>query len=98
MWNTSLQLFDLNYKFELVGASLLALAKSIYYCTLANRKVFLRQITAGWKHNSARLDKWLEILAVEGLNRKNGDLNFRESSEEEDQSVNQAACVKPESE
>ena len=31
MWNTSLQLFDLNYKFQLVGASLLALAKSIYY-------------------------------------------------------------------
>ena len=31
LWNTSLQLFDLNYKFELVGASLLALAKSIYY-------------------------------------------------------------------
>ena len=24
-------LFDLNYKFELIGASLLALAKSIYY-------------------------------------------------------------------
>ena len=31
LWNTSL-LFDLNYKFELIGASLLALAKSIYYC------------------------------------------------------------------
>ena len=31
LWNTNLQLFDLNYKFELVGASLLALAKSIYY-------------------------------------------------------------------
>ena len=31
LWNTSLKLFDLNYKFELVGASLLALAKSIYY-------------------------------------------------------------------
>ena len=30
MWNTSL-LFDLNHKFELIGASLLALAKSIYY-------------------------------------------------------------------
>ena len=29
LWNTSL-LFDLNYKFELMGASLLALAKSIY--------------------------------------------------------------------
>ena len=37
MWNTSLQLFDLNYKFELVGASLLALAKSIdYICWYAN--------------------------------------------------------------
>ena len=24
-------LFDLNYKFELIGASLLAMAKSIYY-------------------------------------------------------------------
>ena len=24
-------LFDLNYKFELIGASLLALAKSVYY-------------------------------------------------------------------
>ena len=31
LWNTSL-LFDLNDKFELIGASLLALAKSIYYC------------------------------------------------------------------
>ena len=30
LWNTSL-LFDLNYKFELIGASLLALAKSIYH-------------------------------------------------------------------
>ena len=30
LWNTSL-LFDLNYKFELIGASLLALAKPIYY-------------------------------------------------------------------
>ena len=30
LWNTSL-LFDLNYKFELIGASLLDLAKSIYY-------------------------------------------------------------------
>ena len=32
---------------------------------LANRKVFLRQITAGGKHNSARLDNWLEILTME---------------------------------
>ena len=30
LWNTSL-LFDLKYKFELIGASLLALAKSLYY-------------------------------------------------------------------
>ena len=40
------------------------------YCTLANRKVFLRQITEGCKHNSAQLDKWLEILAVESLTPK----------------------------
>ena len=33
LWNTSL-LFDLNHKFELIGASLLALAKSIYYFDL----------------------------------------------------------------
>ena len=43
---------------------------SSVYCTLANRKVFLRQITAGCKHNSAQLDKWLEILAVEVLTAK----------------------------
>ena len=30
LWKTIL-LFYLNYKFELIGASLLALAKSIYY-------------------------------------------------------------------
>ena len=40
------------------------------YCTLVNPKVFLGQITAGCKHNTARLDKWLEILAVEGLAQK----------------------------
>ena len=36
---------------------------------LANRKVCLRQTTAlaGCKHNSARFDRWLEILAVEDL-------------------------------
>ena len=33
LWNTSL-LFDLNYKFELIGASLLALAKSILHFVL----------------------------------------------------------------
>ena len=43
---------------------------SSVYCTLANRKVFLRQITADFKHNSAQLDKWLEIFAVEGLTPK----------------------------
>ena len=32
LWKTSL-LFYLKYKFELIGASLLALAKSIYYLT-----------------------------------------------------------------
>ena len=36
---------------------------------LANHKVFLRQITAGCKHNSVRLDKWLKLLAVEDLTR-----------------------------
>ena len=37
LWNTIASLlFDLNYKFELIGASLLALAKSIYcqYCIM----------------------------------------------------------------
>ena len=28
------------------------------------------RITAGCKHNSARLDKWLEILGVEGFTPK----------------------------
>ena len=27
------------------------------YCTLANRKIFLRQITGGCKHNSVRMDR-----------------------------------------
>ena len=31
----SQSMFDLNYKFELVGASLLALAKSIYYLSIS---------------------------------------------------------------
>ena len=43
---------------------------SSVYCTLANRKIFLRQITGGCKHNNARLDRWLEILVVEGLTPK----------------------------
>ena len=46
----------------------------LVYCALANclanRKVVLRQITAGCKHNSGRLDKWLKILAVEDLTPK----------------------------
>lgn len=37
---------------------------------LANREVFLTQITAGCKHNSAQLDKWLEILAMKHLTWK----------------------------
>ena len=37
---------------------------------LGNCKVFLRQITVGCKHNSVRLDKWLEILVVEDLTLK----------------------------
>ena len=39
LWNTSL-LFDLNYKFELIGASLLALAKSIYLDLTVNCERF----------------------------------------------------------
>ena len=42
----------------------------ILHCTLANRKEFLRQIAAGCEHNSAQLDKWLEILAVKDLTWK----------------------------
>ena len=42
MWNTSLQLFHLNYKFELVGASLLARAKSIYYLFFYKAKIDLK--------------------------------------------------------
>ena len=46
----------------------------ILHCTLANhlanRKEFLRQKAAGCEHNSAQLDKWLEILAVKDLTRK----------------------------
>ena len=38
LWNTSL-LFDLNYEFELIGASLLALAKSLYYIHTATGKI-----------------------------------------------------------
>ena len=39
---------------------------------------------SGLEHNSARLDKWLEILVVEDLTPKlNDDLSFSKSSEEE---------------
>ena len=38
--------------------------------TSENRKVFLRQKTAGCQHNSARLDKWPEIFAVGVLTPK----------------------------
>ena len=39
LWNTIASLlFDLNYKFELIGASLLALAKSIYYTSFLLKK------------------------------------------------------------
>ena len=40
LWNTIASLlFDLNYKFQLTGASLLALAKSMYY--LRDRSLFM---------------------------------------------------------
>ena len=45
LWNTSLQLFDLNYKFELVGTSLLALAKSICY-TFVWRQAYFPETSA----------------------------------------------------
>ena len=53
---------------------------------LANRKVCLRQTAAlaGCKHDSARFDRWLEILAVEDLTLEERWPNFSESSEEED--------------
>ena len=50
LWNTSL-LFDLNYKFELIGASLLALAKSIYF----NLKMQRLQICESWRTNRGRV-------------------------------------------
>ena len=31
---------------------------------------FIRQVTAGCKHNSARFDEWLENLAMEDLTPK----------------------------
>ena len=61
---------------------------------LANRNVFLRQRTANCKHNSARFDNWLEILAVQ---REATSMNFSESNEEEDERVHRSA-VKLESE
>ena len=65
LWNTSL-LFDLNYKFELIGASLLALAKSIYY-TIENsptdfsREAKHRRILANSNNNIRRGEKLNEV-------------------------------------
>ena len=56
---------------------------------------------AGCKHKleCPVFDKWLEILAVEGLTTKERrDLNFSESSEKEDECVCRAAVIKPGSE
>ena len=60
---------------------------------LANRKVCLRQTAAlaGCKHDSARFDRWLEILAVEDLTSEERWPNFSESSKEEDGWDNRAA-------
>ena len=52
---------------------------SSVYCSLANRKVYLRQITVGCKHNSAQLDKW-KSLPWKVYHRKNSDLNFSETT------------------
>ena len=49
----------------------------LVYCTLANCKVFLRQITAGGKHNGARFDKTREILTVEDLTPKERRLELQ---------------------
>ena len=70
---------------------------SSVYCTLANRKVFLRQITAGCKHNSE-----CPVGHVAG-NPCRGRFNSERtvtstSARVEDQSVNRAAYIKPESE
>ena len=55
------------------------LYSSSVHCTLANRKVFLRQITAGCKHNTAQLDKWLHGIPCRGrfnIERTVIDLKF----------------------
>ena len=50
LWKTSL-LFYLNYEFELIGASLLALAKSINYSEeLIHRWKFAFQNRLGWPY------------------------------------------------
>ena len=71
---------------------------SSVYWTLANRKVFLRQITAGCKHNSARLNKWLEILAADGFTPKERWPELQRDQRRRRRSVNRAAYIKPESE
>ena len=58
LWNTIASLsFDLNYKFQLTGASLLALAKSIYYMTMMRTNLRIR---------IRRLFKVIAHLTLEG--------------------------------
>ena len=54
LWNTSL-LFDLNYKFELIGASLLALAKSIYYTSFLLKKFTAKTV----EEDSVACKRWI---------------------------------------
>ena len=42
--------------------------------------------------------KWRSRSVAKSASRKNGDLNFSESSEEEDQCVHRVAYIKPDSE
>ena len=51
----------------------------------------------GCKHNSARFDKWLEIVALEDLTPKKRRLELQESNEK-DKCVHRADDIKPESE
>ena len=39
----------------------------LFLLYVGKSEVFLRQITEGCKHNSAQLDKWLKVFAVEDL-------------------------------
>jgi len=55
---------------------------------LANRNLFLSQITANCKHSGAGFDNWLEILAVE---REATSMNFSESNEEGDERIHRSA-------